>query len=380
MSSRLILRRLPFQLRQYNKDFVTIHTPSRSIAQFHYRPQIHPTQNLLQEVTIQSSLGATTIVATVACVLLGSSALLYYNTQLGKIEDLKAPSDLEILSDTCTTVELDNRTVVMAIQPGRPGNLTVEQEVKLQEFWKASLKVFGVPVEDGPEPSEIAEGADEKTEDGAVDGAAGDKKKRKGFFGRKKEGKSEEKDKKKEKEKDKSASTEDKYGQLKDFQDALAQTSPEELRTAFWSMLKHDNPDALLLRFLRARKWDVEKALVMMIATMQWRLKEVHVEDDIVRKGEEAALQDSSSSDAAVKKEGEDFLAQLRLGKSFLHGTDKEGRPMCVVRARLHRQGEQSEASLERYTVHVLETARLLLSPPVDTAVWMPRATVISVY
>ena len=30
--------------------------------------------------------------------------------------------------------------------PGRPGNLTPEQEAKLQEMWTATLHVFGVPI------------------------------------------------------------------------------------------------------------------------------------------------------------------------------------------------------------------------------------------
>lgn len=62
-------------------------------------------------------------------------------------------------------------------------------------------------------------------------------------------------------------------------------------------------------------------------------------------------------------------MMQLRIGKSYLHGLDKEGRPICFVRVRLHKQGEQSEESLERYTVYIMETARLMLQPPVDTAV-----------
>jgi CRAL/TRIO domain len=35
----------------------------------------------------------------------------------------------------------------------------------------------------------------------------------------------------------------------------------------------------------------------------------------------------------------------------------------------LHKQGEQSERAMERYTVFVIETARLVLRPPVETAV-----------
>ncbi|KAJ8104666.1 hypothetical protein OPT61_g10634 [Boeremia exigua] len=56
------------------------------------------------------------------------------------------------------------------------------------------------------------------------------------------------------------------------------------------------------------------------------------------------------------------------MGKSFLHGLDSAGRPLCVVRARLHKAGEQTEESLERFTVYTIETARLLLRPPIDTA------------
>lgn len=71
--------------------------------------------------------------------------------------------------------------------------------------------------------------------------------------------------------------SDDKYGHNKDFKVALASQTPAELREAFWGMVKCDNPDGLLLRFLRARKWDVDKALVMMVATMGWRSKEMDV-------------------------------------------------------------------------------------------------------
>lgn len=256
--------------------------------------------------------------------------------------------------------------VMVSAPPGRPGNLTSEQEAKLQEFWKAALRVFGVTAEGRVEVRESIDGSVQGTEqDDPTTGKK--KKKRLGLFGKKKaDGK--------ELDVINGASanpsdTEDKYGQAKDFQRVLASQTPEDLRKTFWSMVKHDHPDGLLLRFLRARKWDVEKALIMLISTMHWRSQEMHVDDDIMKNGEGAAAADTSSPNAAVKKEAEDFMRQLRLGKSFLHGCDKEGRPICLVRARLHHQGEQSEASLEKVTVHLIETARLLLSPPVDTAV-----------
>ncbi|KAJ5949367.1 hypothetical protein N7454_000951 [Penicillium verhagenii] len=255
--------------------------------------------------------------------------------------------------------------------PGTVGTLTPEQEVKLREFWVLCLKVFGVPLDTLEATSNVASG--EATPSGS------DKKSSKrrgwGLFGRSTE---------EDGDDSKSVSSasgvnssvaainiaegDDKYGQSKEFQQALKDMKPEEIRTAFWNMVKHDHPDGLLLRFLRARKWDVQKALVMLISTMRWRLQEVHVDDDIMANGEEFALKQSQGSDPAEKKKGEDFLFQMRKGKSFLHGVDRNGRPICVVRVRLHRQSEQDTEGLERFTVYTIETARLLLAPPVETA------------
>ena len=251
---------------------------------------------------------------------------------------------------------------VMATQmpPGRPGNLTPDQEAKLKEMWAQTLEVFGV----APEGAHASGTATPTTTSGTPDSAAEKQKpKAKGMklFGRKSKD-------------DVGSGAEggnDKHGQAQEFQQALASQKPEELREAFWSMVKHDHPDALLLRFLRARKWDVHAALVMFVSTIHWRAKEMHVDDDIMINGEERAIEDSKGS-GSDKKEGDDFLAQLRMGKSFLHGTDKDGRPCCYVRVKLHRQGEQTEKSLERFTVYTIETTRMMLKPPVDTAVSTP--------
>ncbi|KAI9822349.1 MAG: hypothetical protein M1827_000068 [Pycnora praestabilis] len=277
--------------------------------------------------------------------------------------------------------------------PGRPGNLTPEQETKLRDFWLVTLGVFGV------HSDHTTRAGNGKSDDSSIitnlpahpstpverqreDTLDSEKKKKKriSLFGRKHHKDDKEIDGDSPDEGHTSAlsaptahapsswDTDDKFGQTKDFKEAIASQSPADLRAAFWSMVKHDHPDGLMLRFLRARKWDAQKALIMLISTMHWRLKEMHVDDDVIKKGEGGALEAAKSTNPTTRKEGEDFLAQLRMGKSFLHGVDKEGRPMCFVRVRLHRQGEQSEASLERYTVYIIETARLFLTPAVDTA------------
>ena len=269
------------------------------------------------------------------------------------------------------SLDLDIMTTTEVTPPGTVGNLTPEQETKLRELWVLTAKVCGIKSE-----------ALEKTTSNAQNGDAAPSsptpkktKRRYTWFGKAYD------------EPDDSASVssangaasslaslnisdgDDKYGQSKEFQQALSDMTPEEIRTALWNMVKHDNPDALLLRFLRARKWDVKKALVMFISTIRWRLLDVKVDDDIMKNGEALAHKQLESSDPGQKKAGEEFLAQMRMGKSFLHGVDKSGRPICVVRVRLHRSADQSDKVLERFTVFTIESARLMLVPPVETAV-----------
>ncbi|CAI0652761.1 unnamed protein product [Colletotrichum noveboracense] len=264
-------------------------------------------------------------------------------------------------TDPLSSESLSLETMASGMPPGRPGNLTPDQEEKLRKLWNLILSL----------------GEDNATADGAAASTAPSetstpgknekpKKKRVSLFNRK--------DKKEEGASSSTVSShikddgEDKYGQTKQFLEALASQSPEALRATIWSMVKHDHPDALALRFLRARKWDVDKAFVMMISTMNWRLTEMKVDEEIMKNGEAGALEASKSADANTKKLGQDFMAQARSGKTFIHGIDKAGRPICMVRVRMHRQGEQCEESLEKYTVFLIETCRMVLAPPIDTA------------
>ncbi|KAK6357142.1 hypothetical protein TWF718_001469 [Orbilia javanica] len=286
--------------------------------------------------------------------------------------------------------------------PGRPETLTPEQELKLKEFWNLTLSLFGQStsqLEEQASAASLAEDAAALTLDAAADeaeteSAAGGsttttktKSRRSKIFSRSKKDK-EKKEKDKDSKNDDSVNSsrsnltvpettlsnrpspppgltvdpEDKYNQGKDFKAALASQTPEELRTTFWGFVKYDNPDALLLRFLRARKWDVEKALVMMVSTMHWRGQEVHVEK-IALEGEATAFAKEKTD-----KTAEGFMKQLRMGKSYIHGTDREERPVCYVNVKLHKAADQTPESLEKYTIYLIETTRMMLKQPVDTA------------
>ncbi|PHH69938.1 hypothetical protein CDD80_6345 [Ophiocordyceps camponoti-rufipedis] len=242
--------------------------------------------------------------------------------------------------------------------PGHIGNLTPDQEEKLRRLWIAIAKLCAV---DG------SDAADSRSESPPTAEEPESQRRRFSLFRRKqvesptsvavniddtKEG----------------ADDGDKYGQTKQFLKTLASQTPETIRETIWSMVKQDHPDALVLRFLRARKWDVDRALVMLISAMNWRFSDMSVDSDIMHKGESGAIEDEVNGDEVSKKLGTDFIYQCRAGKCFLHGTDKQGRPICVVRVRLHKPSAQSAESLERYTVYVIETARLVLQAPVSTA------------
>ncbi|KKA27192.1 hypothetical protein TD95_002111 [Thielaviopsis punctulata] len=239
---------------------------------------------------------------------------------------------------------------------GHVGNLTSEQEEKLKKMWTSLYKIFNViPDSDNSATTAATVTATKETEKGEKE-----KGKKRSLFSRKSKDTSE--------TAAAPAEGEDKYGQTKLFQETLQKESPEDLRNTLWAMVKHDDPDSLMLRFLRARKWDVEKALVMLISTISWRKSEMNLDGDIMLNGEAAAIEDSINGTGATKTTGEGVMEQIRMGKAFFHGCDKDSRPLCHVRVRFHHQGDQTDAAQERNTVFLIETARMMLRPPVETA------------
>ncbi|KAG6003010.1 hypothetical protein E4U21_002445 [Claviceps maximensis] len=274
------------------------------------------------------------------------------------------------------------------IAAGHRGNLTVEQEALLRQFWQTLLLLYGMPMPDScsvkveslaqstgwfghrsaPAPFEPKSSADVLDVLNALAQDEHDKKLLLRPLQQYVAAQSSESIKSLAKEL--SAQPPQATQQLRD---ALAAQSPESIRefqtvlhghaghsirAMVAGTLKHDHPDALVLRFLRARKWQVNKALLMMLRAVIWRATYAHVNDDILLRGEAGAADDEKNGDKAARTLGGDFLKQMRLGKSFFHGLDRQNRPITIIRARLHRASDQCVESMERYTTYLCETGR----------------------
>ncbi|KAL5355636.1 CRAL-TRIO domain-containing protein [Aspergillus floccosus] len=153
---------------------------------------------------------------------------------------------------------------------------------------------------------------------------------------------------------------------LKSLREALDSVSPTDLFTGLLTTLKQESPDRFLLRFLQARKWDTGKAFAMLVHALMWHNKHINVDDNIIANTELQVLKHSQDqSDPARAKRSQAFLEQLRIGKCFMHGTDRAGRPVLVLQGRLHKSTEKSDV-LNQVILHMIETVRLILVPPVE--------------
>ncbi|KAJ2817860.1 phosphatidylinositol transfer protein csr1 [Coemansia erecta] len=129
------------------------------------------------------------------------------------------------------------------------------------------------------------------------------------------------------------------------FESQLTGDTP--LGTALWAVVREDHPDVLLLRFMRARKWDLDRAYKMAIAGIKWRVEERV--DEIIWYGD-------LHNDASM----------MWKGVSYAHGKDRLGQPVVWSSSVLHHQKDQSYPQLKRYLIWMMETLRQLLYSPIE--------------
>ncbi|OAD70505.1 hypothetical protein PHYBLDRAFT_89013, partial [Phycomyces blakesleeanus NRRL 1555(-)] len=224
---------------------------------------------------------------------------------------------------------------------GHVGNLTAKQTAELKDIWIRLFKLFEQPgTEYKPTKSETSSESSKKS----------------GFFGFGKEKKKED------------INTDVFLGATTDpalltlpLEKAITLIPGSTLRKTFWNAVATDNPDAVLLRFLRARKWNVDAAYKMLINTLRWRV--AMRLDDIIALGETGLRDELENLKPGL---GKSFVGQVHSGKATLGGPDKLGRGVCFINVRLHNKEAQSNEILRLMTLFVMEASRTVVAQPLE--------------
>lgn len=248
----------------------------------------------------------------------------------------------------------------LTIGPGRVETLTAEQELVFKQVWAYLLVFFGYKVNGASITRTVSRRSTSST-------VATTESKKRGVLGRFKLGK------KRSKSIDKSEAEGATVERVLTHRSSTSITSltasintslhptlkeldPKRTFEAFWQFLRHDSPDNLLLRFVRARKWDVDNSMNMMSRTMKWRGEGLKP-DQILRDGELGAMQEDLPG----------VGIQFKLGKCIIRGHDRKNRPIVIVRPRFHHSKDQTVKEIEIFTLMMIEYARLMLTEPIDT-------------
>ncbi|KAL9937699.1 hypothetical protein V8E36_003244 [Tilletia maclaganii] len=124
------------------------------------------------------------------------------------------------------------------------------------------------------------------------------------------------------------------------------------LRKVFWEIVKGEHPDTVMLRYLRARRWNVDRALAVIGNIAAFR-----VENDVfglVKRGE-AEL---------VKTVGGGKV--YRNGIAYAWGATDSGLPICYIEVARHFASNQTQEELKQSIILFQEWLGILMPPPVS--------------
>lgn len=143
--------------------------------------------------------------------------------------------------------------------------------------------------------------------------------------------------------------------EAKEMREFLERYGGERLRQIFWEMVKGEHPDAIMLRFLRARKWNVDRAIAVIGSTAAFR-----ADNDVaaILRGGELALTSTRG--------GTNMLAN---GISYIYGATSIGEPVYIIEVGNHFSHNQTQQELKKGVIFLQETLQLLMPPPIERKV-----------
>ncbi|SPO30861.1 related to CSR1 - phosphatidylinositol transfer protein [Ustilago trichophora] len=141
----------------------------------------------------------------------------------------------------------------------------------------------------------------------------------------------------------------------KEMQAFLLNHGGAALRREFWAIVKGEHPDAYMLRCLRARKWDVDRALAIIGSTCAFR---VQYNISNIMKQAELGL---------IKTRGGFNI--MNNGISYTYGATAAGEPVYFIEVGSHYSSNQTAEELKRGVILLQESLQILMPPPVERKV-----------
>lgn len=138
------------------------------------------------------------------------------------------------------------------------------------------------------------------------------------------------------------------YYSVADMDQLIDQFEASPLASSLHDQMGVEDPDTLLLRFLRARKWNLVDALTMLVDTLYWH-RSFGV-GELMRAGEPAV-----------------FEYLLTCGKHYAWNVDHSGRLVIWITSRLHDKNKQTLQQNLQALVFLIEQARRLMAPGTET-------------
>lgn len=132
------------------------------------------------------------------------------------------------------------------------------------------------------------------------------------------------------------------------FSQLMDRVDSNPISQEFYDQMGAEDPDTLLLRFLRARKWNIIDASLMLIDTLYWH-RSFGV-GRLMREGEPAVFQ---------------YL--LTCNKHYAWNVDHKGRLVIWITSRLHDKNRQTLQQNLEALVYLVEQARRLMAPGTET-------------
>lgn len=126
-----------------------------------------------------------------------------------------------------------------------------------------------------------------------------------------------------------------------------------QLRQIFYTgIVRGDHPDAVMLRFLRSRKWEVQAAVNQIGSVARFR---VEAKLDALMRGGEPQLARTKGAAALMQK-----------GVCYIWGATPRGEPIYWLEVARHLSANQTQHELHQLVVYYQEWLSLLMVPPVE--------------